>query len=308
MRYAILDLGTNIFNLLVLENLRDGYKVLYETKEPVKLGKGGMEHFSPQAQQRAIGAVGYLFRKCWGYGTDHILALGTSAFRRASNAPSLVHVLFEQFGIAVEIITGDLEAELIYKGVRQAVDLNNHTALILDIGGGSNELILCNKKTVLWKKSYELGMARLLERFHPSDPPGMGETKNIVHYLEHEMNDLFTEAEYHKPNLLVGAAGSFDTFVHLLNAQAGRKKSSLLPSTGMPYHEYLALHEQLIQSNQEERLAMRGMEPFRADMIGLASLLVDLILTKTGIRQLMQSSYALKEGAVDHFLQGRIVG
>ncbi len=101
---------------------------------------------------------------------EEIRAFATSAIRNASNGQQFVDEVEKRFGFRVRVIPGEREAELIYKGVRQAVEITEKKVMILDIGGGSNELIICNNEGIIWKHSFELGMARIIELFDISDP------------------------------------------------------------------------------------------------------------------------------------------
>ena len=173
MRIAILDLGTNTFNMLVAETGNNKeYQILSSTKLPVKLGKGGIDkkEIRPDAITRGLTALEKHLQQSKVLKAEKIIAYATSAIRTARNSDQFLKTIREKFGIEVEIISGDREAELIYYGVKQAVSLDHEKYLILDIGGGSNEVIIADKSQIWWKKSYPLGMTRLVEKFRPSDP------------------------------------------------------------------------------------------------------------------------------------------
>ncbi len=130
------------------------------------------------------------------YEVEEIRAFATSAIRNASNGEEFVEEVEErQFGFRVRIIPGDREAELIYKGVRQAIPLDEKKVMILDIGGGSNEFIICNQKGIIWKHSFELGMARILELFDLSDPITHEEIMALESYFSQELHSLFDSGE-----------------------------------------------------------------------------------------------------------------
>ena len=99
-----------------------------------------------------------------------VRATATSAVRAARNGPAFVAEIFAQTGIQVEVIPGDREAELITKGVRQAVPLGRQPHLLMDIGGGSVEFIIADEATIFWKQSFEIGAQRLLDQFFAADP------------------------------------------------------------------------------------------------------------------------------------------
>ncbi len=309
-RIAILDLGTNTFNLLISEETSNTgrlYKILVNRKYPVKLGEGKINHkeIIPEAYERGIIAIENHYKTILEYKVDQVKAFGTSALRSAKNGQEFLDEIYKRTKLKIEIISGDREAELIYLGVRQTLKLTNTKFLILDIGGGSNELIIADMHNVFWKKSYPLGIARLLERFKPSDPVDADQIQIIKTYLDSELKDLFEALQSENITLLIGASGSFETFVSLINNYevVETESSKSFESIEIRPHEFDALYEKLIYSTIAERKKMRGLEPMRIEMIVLACLFVKFILEKHSFKQIFQSNFSLKEGAIYELLK-----
>ncbi len=305
MRIAILDLGTNTFNLLIAdtENRSNGY--LHHSKEAAKLGEGGINDrkILPQAQERGLTALENHFKTIKKFKAEKVYAFATSAIRDASNGKEFLRKISDRFQLYVNIIPGEREAELIYKGVRQSYQLVDQKALILDIGGGSNECIIADNNRIYWKESYNLGMARLLEKFNPSDPISLTEIKEVEEYLEKEMSSLFEAANSFPPALLLGASGSFETFFSLLTHKLPTKYPERKNiSSEIEMEDYRGLHQILLSSTLEERKNMEGMEPVRVEMIVLASVFVNFVISRLKINRLIQSNYALKEGVIAEIL------
>ncbi|HKK62753.1 MAG TPA: hypothetical protein VJ951_09340, partial [Bacteroidales bacterium] len=187
--FAILDFGTNTFNLLIAKKSESGFETLYSGKEAVKLGKGGINNqfITDEAMARGMQAIGRHMQTIEKYGADSIRAYATSAFRNARNGQAFANNIEKQFGFATQIIDGKEEAELIYKGIRASVYIGAENVMILDIGGGSNEFIICNNEGILWKHSYDLGMARIIEKFTISDPIKKEEIVLLEEYFESEL-------------------------------------------------------------------------------------------------------------------------
>jgi exopolyphosphatase / guanosine-5'-triphosphate,3'-diphosphate pyrophosphatase len=306
MRVSVIDLGTNTFNLLVVETAQQGkdYKVLYNNKLPVKLGKSGMDkkEIRPDAISRGLTAIEKHLQTISQYQSDRTYAFATSAIRSARNGEQFVNMVKQRFGLDVEVINGDREAELVYYGVKQAVTLDQNYVLIMDIGGGSIEFVIANHETIFWKKSYALGVARLLEKFKPSDPITIEEIEFISNYLEEKLNDLFEEVRKYPINVLVGASGSFDTLAAMIKAaETGTEpeKNSLAPEMlQIDLEDFENLYQKLINSTTKERKQMKGLEAMRIEMIVVATLLVKFILQKCRLKHLIQSNYSLKEGVI----------
>ncbi len=111
------------------------------------------------------------------------------------NGEEFTEEVYRRFGFRTRIIPGDREAELIYKGVRQAIALGDDKVMILDIGGGSIEFIICNHQGIVWKQSFELGMARILERLSFSDPINEEEIRALESYFRQELVPLLEVAK-----------------------------------------------------------------------------------------------------------------
>ena len=297
MRTAIIDLGTNTFNLLIIE----GNTTLFKTKIAVKLGEGGITkgHIADAPFDRGFEALQKHLQTIEVYQANRTLAFATSAIRSASNGADFVAKVKTELGLHIEVIDGDKEAELIYFGVQQALDLGIENKLIMDIGGGSTEFIICNKKEIFWKQSFQLGAARLIEHFQPQDPITSTEIRSIEGYLENTLTPLWKALKKSACNTLVGSSGSFDTLANMI-AHQFHDISILEGKTAYDFKlcEYYWLHDYFLKSNLEKRLNMPGMIAMRADMIVISSIFINYLLKRQKICAMKLSTYALKEGVL----------
>jgi exopolyphosphatase/guanosine-5'-triphosphate,3'-diphosphate pyrophosphatase len=300
MRVAIIDMGTNTFNLLIAETNGDSsYQILHNSKYAVKLGEGGINKkiITPEAWERGLAAIESHISTISTFNVEKIFAFATSATRDAENGAAFVNEIYNMHKLKVDVISGETEARFIYQGVKQAIDLGDSINLVLDIGGGSNELILCNAKQAIWMHSFNLGIQRLLQQFRPSDPITPEEVMQIEQFLDQELKLLFDASISYPPIRLIGSSGSFDTFRSLL-AHAGVIPATKQNSAEIPLSAYNILHQTLLKSTRPERAAMKGMEPIRVDFIVLASIFTNFIVNRLVIKSIYQSNYALKEGAL----------
>lgn len=305
-RIAILDFGTNTFNLLITEVSKENkLNVLHTSKEAVKLGQGGITKkiITPEAFQRGIAAIEQHLIRVKEFNVAKVYAFATSAIRDASNGKDFINTVREKFEIYVMVIEGEREAEMIYRGVRLSYKMDEKPVLILDIGGGSNEFIIANKKEIFWKHSFNLGMARLLETFNPSDPISRQDSEKLINYLKAELKVLFEAVAQFQPVLLVGASGSFETISTILQHRYPAKyQQGHEPSREIAYEDFIALHDILLKSTVQERKVMQGMEPVRVEMIVLASIFIKVTLEECKLNKIIQSDYALKEGVIAEIL------
>ena len=300
MRQAIIDLGTNTFNLLIIEMMeKTKYQILFHDKVAVKLGKDCIDKniISDEAIARALHALHFLLNSIKKYDTTKIRAIATSAIRSAKNGDLFVQKIKNELNLTIEVISGDEEAELIYYGVRQALELGKEKNLIMDIGGGSTEFIIANDSQIFWKHSFNLGISRLIEKFKPHDPLLKEEISMLKKYLMQELLPLLNAAKKFKSRILIGSSGSFDTMADLILA---KKNDSYLSKEATTYNydinDYRNLHTALLKSTYQQRLAMKGMVDMRADMMVFGSIFINLILNELQISEMKLSTFALKEG------------
>lgn len=298
MKAAVIDLGTNTFHLIIADLAAKDGELIYKTNLPVRLGEGRLNDniIIPEAFERGLVALEGFAATIKEHEVDVVKATATSAIRSASNGADFVTAAKERAGIDVTVIDGDTEAEYIYKAV-QATGLIQDTTLVMDIGGGSTEFIICTASAVLWKKSYNIGAARLMQAFFKSDPMSEHDKSAIYHHLAKETKELLQQCEAYKPVSLIGSAGAFESFAGMLMIQ-NNKPVKDIKSGRIDLMQYLQLAEKLIASTHEQRTHMEGLIPLRVDMIVIASLLVNFVLENTGMKQLSLSTSDLKMGVL----------
>jgi|SRR6185437_4616625 len=304
MSIAILDLGTNTFNLLIAEKGRDGLPLfIYKKELPVEIGKGGIHkgHITAEAIERAIKALHIHNKTIAEHRIEKVYAFATSAVRDADNGQDFVKRIKIETGIDIKIVTGEEEAEWIYEGVKHASVLSDNTSVIMDIGGGSTEFIIANKNQIFWKKSYPLGVTRLYEIFFPSDPMSKEKKKEVEEYILNKIGNMIEAAAKYKPVELIGSSGSFDSFAEMLIARTGDNEKA---KNGYNYSltEFEKLYQDLLVSTLDERLKMQGLITMRAPMFVYSAILTKLTLDKLSIHKMTLSHYALKEGIAGKLL------
>ncbi len=310
MRIAIIDIGTNTINLAIAVVGQDkAYQIIYSTKEAAKLGKGGINDriILPDAMERGLDASGRHAEAIKQFSVDKIITIGTSAMRNATNGDDFARLIEQRFGFQTRIISGDDEAQLIYDGVKQVMPIGSDRVLILDIGGGSNEFIIANKNGIIWKQSFELGMARLLDKFQPSDPVKPLEIKAIENYVRIELTPLYEALHNYPTTTLIGTSGSFDTIATIV---AAMKHPSLNTKLATSYEitvpNFEEMHRKIISTTAAQRREMPMMDPSRVELIIPGTIFINFIIREMRIERLLKCSYALKQGAVYQFIQGKL--
>ncbi|MGY4536855.1 exopolyphosphatase/guanosine-5'-triphosphate,3'-diphosphate pyrophosphatase [Mucilaginibacter sp. UYNi724] len=304
-RIAVMDLGTNTFHLLVAEGTAENFTEILHLNEGVKLGEGGINKglIQPEAFERGIATMKRFRSHIDANSVTESRAIGTSAIRSAANGQDFIREVKEQAHIDIELINGEQEATYIYEGIKASGCLTNENALIMDIGGGSVEFIIGNNKKVLWKESFEIGAARLMDKFHQTDPIPVTSIKQMSRYLDAKLIDLFGAALQHKPVRIIGSSGAFESFAEVIERTKGR--TFYLKNTKayeFDTDNLLDLIELLIKSNHSLRASIKGIIPVRVDMIVVASLLTIYMMQKMGVPDVSMSTYSLKEGVLAQML------
>lgn len=305
MRAAVFDLGSNTFNLLIFESSGKGkYRILHRSELPVKIGKGSYvsRTIQPEAMDRGLTVLKEHFKAIKKWNPDIIKATGTAALRNAENAGEFLSQVKSTFGIDVELIDGNRESELIYKGVRLSYPFDIGNFIIVDIGGGSCEFIIAGHQHIHFQKSYDIGVSRILEQIAPHDPVSSDEVIAIEKLIDHELHDLFDISTRHLVHTMIGASGSFETFTSMLfpeYEQLRKMEHCHELDLSSLYQLYLGL----LKSKEKDRMNMRGLPAMRVDTIVIASVLVNYIIHKLRIRNLLQSDFALKEGIMAELIK-----
>lgn len=300
MRIGIIDCGTNTFNYLLAEAKEGGMpKVFKSGKFVVKLGEHGFPDgkIHPDALQRAFDALNNFHQICLSESVQELHGCATSAFRTAGNASLLVEHCKNSLRFPLNIISGTREAELIQLGVFASGVLPEYPTLILDIGGGSNELIISSGEQVHWTGSYPVGMARLISLIMPSDPITNEEIEVVYKLLDKEMGEVVSMCRSLGVNHLIGASGSFDTLAEMIMLKKNQMHGNQhLPGYHFDMNDYDDVEKSIVKASYPERLAMPGMLPLRAEMMVLAVLTIRWVIKSCHINRLSMSAFSLKEG------------
>tara|TARA_B100000508_G_scaffold141097_1_gene146934 strand:+ start:15509 stop:16414 length:906 start_codon:yes stop_codon:yes gene_type:complete len=297
MRVAVIDLGTNTFDLIIVDRdeTTNKFSVLYTDKSFVSLGEGGIneKRITKSATERAVFTIEHFFQACREYEvkTSNIYAFGTSALRDAKNTDEFSKTIQSSFGINIKVIDGNSEAKMIYEGVN-GIHSFTEPSCIMDIGGGSTEFIFANSSGYDEVISLNIGVSRILQLF---DIPGRIDSikkQEIVSFMEDAEDGLFSR--YHNETL-IGAAGSFETFYQLVTENTSYDDFS---THEIPFDGLIKVLEGLIASDLEEREQNFWIPNYRNRMIHIAALQTLWVIEKQKISRCVFSPAALKEGVL----------
>jgi exopolyphosphatase/guanosine-5'-triphosphate,3'-diphosphate pyrophosphatase len=298
---GIIDMGTNTFHLLIADVSDRGFAITHRYRQAVKVGAGGINQglITEAGAQRVLETLQHFRELLTLHDVTKVKAIATSAFRNAVNGSTVADHLAKETGIPIQIISGEEEAELIYRGITSGLDLGDHVSLIVDIGGGSVECILGDQHTVFWKQSFEIGGQRLLEKFQKHDPMLEEEGLALYEYLNEQLQPLKVALEKYHPEVLIGSSGSFDTLSEMYCARESLAYQADDAETPLTIEGFYHSFQELKKRNRAERLELLGMIELRVDMIVVACFIIDwLFQNYPEFYHLRVSTYSLKEGAL----------
>lgn len=298
-KVAIIDMGTNTFHLLLAEILEgNNFNILTNERTPVKLGEGGISDgfISMEAQSRGLSTLKH-FKEVIDFNQiKEIHTYATSALRSAKNSGEFLDKVFLETRLSPKIIDGLREAEFIYYGVRAGLELSEKPDLILDIGGGSVEFIVANKREIFWRRSFEIGAQRLKDRFHSTDPIPMEELNALYDYLSLELQPVISCLQKYNPETLIGVAGTFDTLSEIYEISNNLKTNTNTTEGQFSLEAFESIRKELTSKSLAERIATPGLIEFRAGMIVVALAVIDWVLKQNHFKNIRISRYSLKEG------------
>ncbi len=293
MRKAIIDLGTNTFNLLIAEIEGKQFTVLHAEKEGVAIGMGGINsnQITEESMLRGIQAIERFLSVYEKYEVEKVSTFGTSALRDAVNTQDFLDRLWQKFHVKAHIISGEKEAELIYLGVKQVYDFKEKS-VIIDIGGGSTEIIFADDQGVQEMASLNIGVSRIFQKFKFEDPLTDADQTTIRTYLEE--NSLGFLEGRNEP-VMIGSSGSYETFWELGHMQEFPNEPR---SVEMEKKLFIETLQKTIASTQKERDVNPYILPIRKIMAPITAVKTLWLMEKLQTEKVYISPYSLKEGAL----------
>lgn len=278
MNVAAIDCGTNSIRLLVASANDDGSLTdLHREAVVVRLGQGVDETrtFHPDALARTFEVTKAFAQTIQSHQVKQVRFGATSAARDVTNREEFLDGIDRILGVRPDVITGQEEAELSFRGAARVV--GEGTAMIVDLGGGSTELVIGRvlpggKTEVVAMISIDLGSVRLTERYLHSDPPTAAEIDQATHVIRAELHEAAKELDLSEVNLLAGAAGTITTVTAGALGLDRYQPSTVNGTELTPEQIYQACND-LLYKTKHERGQLGFLQPGRIDVIGAGALL-----------------------------------
>jgi exopolyphosphatase/guanosine-5'-triphosphate,3'-diphosphate pyrophosphatase len=299
-RIAAIDVGTNSIHMIVVEQQRHGYRVIDKEKEMVQLGRGSLEGrpLTDEAIERGVEALRKMAGIAERWQVSETVAVATSAIREAPNGRKFITAAQKAAGFKIRVISGEEEADYIYRAVRSAIDFHGGTALAIDIGGGSVELIVGTADEVYLTTSEPLGALRISQRFdldRAATPALVEECRKLVRKRLKKSLPPISSIGF---DFTVGTSGTIATLSEL--AASGDTVSSGL--RWLSRKRLRELIDNLTPLSAEQRAKRFSLDLGRAQTLLGGAIVLDEIMRRLEIEQIRACDAALREGIVEQIL------
>lgn len=290
-RILALDVGTNTVLGSVGEVVNGSLRILYDEERIVGLGRGvdRTQRLSPDRVQLALRALEEHVHAARALGAERFFAVGTSALRDALNREDFLAPAQALLGAPVEVISGPREAALTYLGRAVGLPPLRGPEVVIDIGGGSTEIVLGEGDVITERVSLDIGSVRLYERCLSSDPP----TPSQLAALENDIADALARAPRPSGRTLLALAGTATSAAMLVRGRVTSQHGSEITTADIE-----ALAEKLAGLTAAERRAMPGMIPARADVMVAGVRILSAIARWAGVERLVVSEGGVRHGVL----------
>ncbi|MFO1022113.1 MAG: Ppx/GppA phosphatase family protein [Planctomycetales bacterium] len=297
---AFMDIGTNSVRMLLARIQPDhSYTVLSQQKETVRLGEGEFEsnRLQPAAIRRATLVCGKFAQMARVLGAEEIVAVATSATRKAANQGTFLRRLRREAQLDVRIISGKEEARLIYLGVASGINLGEKRGLFIDIGGGSTELIIGNQQQYEFLDSLKLGAIRLSNMFFTAENTGPVAPKDYARIKRHVRTTAIRALQHVKKlgfELAIGSSGTIVNLGEVVNRWLYKRPAP--KDMTISVDDLKQVIRKLCALPLEDRRKVPGLNPDRADIIIGGAAILETMAEELEIKEIRISERGLREG------------
>jgi exopolyphosphatase/guanosine-5'-triphosphate,3'-diphosphate pyrophosphatase len=302
-RLAAIDVGTNTIRLTVAEVQDDDtYRILDEEREMVRLGEqlDRTGRLSQAAIERALAAIGKMKGIADGFKVIQTRAIATSAVREAANGRSFIREVSRQHKVRIDVISGDEEAQLAFRTATRHFDFQGRPTAVVDIGGGSVEVILSAGTAIDHVYSLPLGAVRVTERLVRSDPLKPKHWKQMKEEIDRGIREVIRQPN-HRAELMIGSGGTFTALAHISKWQREGRHGSVQGYVLSPA-EIIHLVRRLRETPLAGRREIPGLSPDRADIIVAGASVISRLVRGLNTQQVMVNERGIRDGLLLHMI------
>ncbi|BAZ03378.1 Ppx/GppA phosphatase family protein [Calothrix sp. NIES-3974] len=303
---AAIDLGTNSLHMVIvqIEPTLPSFSIIAREKETVRLGDRDLQtgNLKPEIMDRAINTLRRFREIARTLKAQSIVAVATSAVREAPNGRELLRRVEDEVGLEVDLISGQEEARRIYLGVLSGMEFNNQPHVIIDIGGGSTEIILGDRSEERVLTSTKIGAVRLSTEFITTDPISDQEFNYLQAYargmLERSVEAVLASLPFGENPKLVGTSGTIETLAMIHACEHLGNELNMINGYEFTLDYLQDLINRLRRMNYQERAAIPGMSDRRAEVILAGAVILQEAMVLLKVKSITLCERALREGII----------
>lgn len=304
-KLAVIDIGTNSIHMVLAEIHADSsYQIIDRYKDMCRLGNGAFTNrcLSEEAMRRALGVLRTLVTLARNKGFDRIEAVATSAVREARNGGAFVGVVAQQTGLTVRVISGTEEARLIFLGVQHGIALTDEPVLVVDVGGGSVELMVGNRHGLQYADSLKIGAIRLADHYLTNSPPATATLQQLEEDVTRQLKSALEKFKVKQFASVIATSGMAGNLAEINSLRRTERPLVQLNLAKVAQKDIAEIETQLARSTTRARLAIPGLDPKRVDTLFPATLVLRRLLELTHADELTLCDKAIREGVIFDFI------
>lgn len=305
-KLAVIDIGTNSIHMVLAEIELDGsYKILDRFKDMTRLGDGTFQQkqLPEESMSRGLDVLSNLTTLARNKGFSKIVMTATSAVREAKNGGQFIEAVAQQTQVQMRVLTGQEEARLIYLGIRHSMELTKTPSLMVDVGGGSVEVIAGTRDRLLGAQSLKLGAIRLKDKFLTTAPPSKTKLRELYKTIDHELREALKKLQLKTVDRVIGSSGMAANLAEIIYLHRTGSDIPQLNMSRMSLTEIRLVEARLATSTVAKRMDIPGLDPRRVDTLLAATAVIRILLELTDHKEITISDKAIREGLIYDFIQ-----
>jgi exopolyphosphatase/guanosine-5'-triphosphate,3'-diphosphate pyrophosphatase len=305
VRIAAIDIGTNSVHMVIAEaGDANGFEVIDREREVVQIGRGSFHtsRLRSESIRRTVDALQRFVQLARRHQVDRILCTATAAVREAKNGGDFLSAARQIAGVTPRVIPAAEEGRLIYLAVKAALPLDLHPALIVDIGGGSMQLVVGNRDRLIEVVSVPLGALRLTELIEASDPPDRSDLQRLQRLIRKGSRAALETVVEHEPEKVYGSSGSIHALAHIAHWSETGQPIEHINGHVLTLDSLKRITRRLQRMTTAERERLPGIDAQRAEIIVPGAMVLTYVLEEVGADEIILSDFGVREGLVTDYI------
>ena len=306
MRIAAIDIGTNSIHMVIAEASGPaGFEIVDREREVVQIGRGSFRsgNLQRRAVSRTLAALERFLQLARRRQVDQVLCTATAAVREARNGGEFLAAARRECGVTPRVIPASVEGRLIYLGVRAALELGPQPVAIVDIGGGSMQIVVGNAERCLKIVSAPLGALRLTEGVLESDPPSRRELDRLREQIRERAHESLETVRDLKPARVYGSSGAIHALAHVAQWTQTGKTIEHVNGHSFSRAALESVSRRLQGMTAREREKLPGIDALRAEIIIAGAMVLEHVMGQLDFADMTLSDYGVREGLVMDYLE-----